>query len=114
RTRDLLSIRFAGVDNRYTVADLAMRTRDDVDGRHGTNLSGCGSSRIDCSFYGTDFASDYRGYETRIDLLISDEFYIRRFHHGIRRFDHRDQSHTFDHSKCFHKNVPMRQCKYKA
>jgi len=73
-----------------------------MDCGNGADLTGGGRTGVNGRFYGSDFASDDRRYESSIDPLIADELYIRSLDHRVSRLDHGYQAKTFDHSKCFH------------
>ena len=57
-----------------------------------------GCTGIDRGFDRTDFAANDRGNKPGIDPFIADQSDVRCFDHRVGRFDHRDQTHTFDHS----------------
>ena len=52
--------------------------------------------------YRSYFSADDRRDKPGVNFFIADKPDIRSFDHRVRGLDHRDQAHTFDHSKCFH------------
>jgi hypothetical protein len=73
-----------------------------MDGGYCTYTARCRGPRVNRGFYCSDLTADDSGDQSGVDLLIADQLDVGRFDHSVRRLDHRDEPHTFDHSKCFH------------
>ena len=56
------------------------------------------AASLDRRFHSAHIAPHMNAHQAGTDFLGADQRHIRRFHHGIRRFDRRNQTTGLNHS----------------
>jgi hypothetical protein len=101
RTTDFLFRCLARFQDREASIDVIMRLWNHVSSNNLTDLSAGGSSSINGSAHGSNVTSHDRGYQSGVNLFPADEAHVRSFDHCVCCFDHRYQTHAFNHAECF-------------
>ena len=101
RAADLLASSLAGVQYGNGLINFAMGPGDDVCGDDFADAPTGGRAGFDGAFNGADFTTDDARYQAGVDLFPADQHDVRGFHRGVRGFDHRYQTATFDQSQGF-------------
>ena len=78
-----------------------MRTRDDVDRHELADAARRGGAGVGRGLDRGDVAAHDGGHVAGADLLPADERHLGGLDHGVRRFDHRDETLGLDHPECF-------------
>ena len=93
-----MALRFADGQD---VFEVGVRPGNDVHRHQLADAPRRGGAGIRRRLDGGDVAAHDRGHVAGADLFPPDQRHLGSLHHGVGRFNHRDQALGFDHAECF-------------